>query len=98
MNNGALWNHDLEALTRSPGLVTSGASLATFRLELARDAKVRECVQRRICNKVNASAAASIAAIRTASFNVFLTPEAQATMTTVARENSNRSFVDKFHG
>ena len=97
VHNRPARNPDLEVIAGFAGLVSSGTTLTAFCLEFAADAKIRQRVERRIRNKVDTSSIAAVATVGPASFNVFFTAKAKATVTTVARENANRCFIDEFH-
>ncbi len=98
MHDRAAWNHDVKILARPARLVTAGAWLPAFGPKLPRNTEIRECVHRRVCDKINAAAMTAVAAVRTAPLDVLLAPEAQAAVAAVAGLHANGCFVDEFHG
>jgi hypothetical protein len=97
MNNRAEWNHYIKVVSGSARLVSPGSTLPALCLEFSGHPKIRQRIQRRICDQVDTAAMTAVTTIRSTPFDVFLTPEAKATVTTVARNNADRCFIDEFH-
>ncbi len=97
VNNRAARHHDIKIFTRVARPVLTGSADTALCFEFARHPEVRESIQGSIGNQVNAATVAAVAAIRPASFDVFLATEAQAAVTAIARLYTDRCFIDEFH-
>jgi hypothetical protein len=81
----------------APGAVLARTRASVDCSELPPDLKIRQSVDAFVGHEIYAATVATVAAIRTAARNVFLTPKTHAAVTAVTGLNLDSGFINEFH-